>query len=124
MVSFKTMKRTLCCLALFDLAARPLSAAPLPDVAFLQGIGSRALATGAAPGMALAVAYKGRIVYEGGFGFADVATNDPATANTRFAIGSLTKQLTAAAIMLLVQERKISLSDDLSNYVPSLPGEA
>jgi CubicO group peptidase (beta-lactamase class C family) len=43
-------------------------------------------------------------------------------ANTPFAIGSLTKQLTAAAIMLLVRERKLSLSDDLSNYVPSLPG--
>ncbi|MFY9738373.1 MAG: serine hydrolase domain-containing protein [Candidatus Cybelea sp.] len=100
----------------------PLSAAALPDASFLQGIGSRALATGAAPGIALAVAHKGRIVYEGGFGFADVAANDPVTANTRFAIGSLTKQLTAAAIVLLVRERKISLSDDLSNYVPSLPG--
>ncbi len=122
MVSFKTMKRILCCLALFGLAARPLSGATLPDASFLQGVGSRALATGAAPGIALAVAYKGRIVYEGGFGFADVAANDPVTANTRFAIGSLTKQLTAAAIVLLVQERKISLSDELSSYVPSLPG--
>jgi CubicO group peptidase (beta-lactamase class C family) len=116
------MKRILCCLALFGLAARPLSAAPLPDAAFLQGIGSRALATGAAPGIAFAVAYKGRIVYEGGFGFANVAANDAITANTPFAIGSLSKQLTAAAIMLLVRERKLSLSDDLSNYVPSLPG--
>jgi CubicO group peptidase (beta-lactamase class C family) len=116
------MKRILCCLALFGLAARPLSAAPPPDAAFLQGIGSRALATGAAPGIALAVAYKGRIVYEGGFGSANVAANDPVTANTPFAIGSLSKQLTAAAIMLLVRERKLSLSDDLSNYVPSLPG--
>jgi CubicO group peptidase (beta-lactamase class C family) len=116
------MKRALCCLALFGLVALPLSAAPLPDASFLRGIGNRASATGAAPGIALAVAYKGRIVYEGGFGFANVATNDPVTANTRFAIGSLTKQLTAAAIMLLVRERKISLSDDLSSYVPSLPG--
>jgi len=114
--------RILCSLALLALAARPLSAAPLPDSSFLQGIGSRALATGAAPGIALAVAYKGRIVYEGGFGFANVATNEPVTANTRFAIGSLTKQLTAAAIALLVQERKLSLSDYLSKYVPSLPG--
>ncbi len=116
------MARILCCVALFGLAARPLNAAPLPDASILQGIGSRALAAGAAPGIALAVAYKGRIVYEGGFGFANVATSDPVTANTRFAIGSLTKQLTAAAIMLLVQERKVSLSDDLSSYVPSLPG--
>jgi len=122
MVSFKTMKRMLCCLALFGLTARPLSAAPPPDAAFLAGVGSRALATGAAPGIALAVAYEGRIVYEGGFGLANIATNDSVTANTRFAIGSLTKQLTAAAIMLLVRERKLSLNDDLSNYVPSLPG--
>ncbi len=122
MVSFETMNRALCCLALFGLAARPPSAAPPPDAAFLQSIGSRALATGAAPGIALAVTYKGRIVYEGGFGFANVAAKDPVTANTRFAIGSLTKQLTAAAIVLLVQERKISLGDDISKYVPSLPG--
>jgi D-alanyl-D-alanine carboxypeptidase len=70
----------------------------------------------------LAVVYQGRIVYEAGFGFANVAAKDPVTSNTRFAIGSLTKQLTAAAIMLLVQRRKIFLSDALSKYVPSLPG--
>jgi D-alanyl-D-alanine carboxypeptidase len=115
------MKRALCCLALFGLATTPLSATP-PDASSLRGIGRQALATGAAPGIALAVAYKGRIVYEGGFGFANVAANDPVTANTRFAIGSLTKQLTAAAIMLLVRKSKISLGDELSQYVPSLPG--
>ncbi len=116
------MVRILCCLALFGLAARPLDATPLPDASSFQGIGSRAFATGAAPGIALAIVYQGRIVYEAGFGFANVAAKKPVTSNTRFAIGSLTKQLTAAAIMLLVQERKISLSDDLSKYVPSLPG--
>jgi D-alanyl-D-alanine carboxypeptidase len=110
------MVRTLCCLALLGLVAPP------PDATFFQGIGSRALATGAAPGIALAVVYNGRIVYEDGFGFANVATNESVTPNTRFAIGSLTKQLTAAAIMLLVEERKVSLSDELSTYVPSLPG--
>jgi D-alanyl-D-alanine carboxypeptidase len=115
------MKRALCCLALFGLATTPLSATP-PEASSLRGIGRQALATGAAPGIALAVAYKGRIVYEGGFGFANVAANDPVTANTRFAIGSLTKQLTAAAIMLLVRKSKISLGDELSQYVPSLPG--
>jgi D-alanyl-D-alanine carboxypeptidase len=99
----------------------PLPATGSPDAAFFAGVGNRALATGSAPGIAIAVVEKGRIVYEGGFGFADVAARTPVTAATRFAIGSITKQFTAAAITLLVSERKIALDDTLATYVPSLP---
>ncbi len=109
----------LSCLVLFGL--QPLPAAASPDSTFFEGIGKTALATGSAPGIALAVAYKGQIVYTGGFGFADVAMHRPVTADTPFAIGSLSKQLTAAAVMLLVREHKIALTDALSKYVPSLP---
>jgi D-alanyl-D-alanine carboxypeptidase len=69
----------------------------------------------------MAVAYRGRVVYEAGFGLADLSTHAPVDAHTRFAIGSLTKQLTAAAIELLVEEKKISLGDPLAKYEPSLP---
>lgn len=113
--------RGLCVCVLCGLALGAAGAAPSPDGAFLTGVGSRALATGAAPGIAVAVASKGRIVYEAGFGFANRATHTPVTANTRFAIGSLTKQLTAAAVTLLADEHQLSLGDSLAKFVPSLP---
>ncbi len=105
----------------FALVPDPVKALTSPDARFLRAVGDKALATGAAPGIALAVVREGQIVYEGGFGFADVGARQVVTPNTRFAIGSLTKQLTAAAIMLLVEAGKVSLDDSLSKYVPSLP---
>jgi D-alanyl-D-alanine carboxypeptidase len=91
------------------------------DTGAFATVGTQALETQAAPGVAMAVVSKGRIVYEAGFGFANIAAKTPVTANTPFAIGSLTKQLTAAAIVLLVGENRVSLDDSLAKYVPSLP---
>jgi len=56
-----------------------------------------------------------------GFGVADKAAHRPATATTIYRIGSITKQFTAAAIMRLVDEKRLSLDDDLSKYVPNFP---
>jgi D-alanyl-D-alanine carboxypeptidase len=96
-------------------------AAAVLNAAFFSDVGKRALDSGAAPGMALAVVDHGRTIYEGGFGVADVATQAPVTAHTRFAIGSLTKQFTAAAVTMLADEGKLSFDDRLATYAPSLP---
>lgn len=111
------------CLALVVLVT-PLNAGASTDAAFFAGVGDRALAAGAAPGVALAVVSHGQIVYESGFGFADIASRLTVTAATRFAIGSLSKQLTAAAIQLLADRGKLALDDPLAKYVPSLPNAA
>jgi D-alanyl-D-alanine carboxypeptidase len=103
------------------LGGASVSAQSAPNATFFAGVGSQALATGSAPGIALAVVSRGRIVYEGGFGFADVAARTAVKADTPFAIGSLTKQLTAAAVALLAREGKLSLDDPVAKYVPSLP---
>ncbi len=95
--------------------------ASAPDDATLAAIARSGLATGVAPGLALAVVSHGQIVYESGYGFADLASRVPVDPRTRFAIGSLTKQFTAAAIELLAREGRISLDDPLAKYVPSLP---
>ncbi len=117
--------RILAALASFAIcfaAAQPaIAAPPSPDRAFFEGLGARALARGAAPGIALAVVHDGRIVYESGFGQADESAHRPANEHTQFAIGSLTKQITAAAVMLLVQAHRIALDDTLAKYVPNLP---
>src|SRR5580704_7993505 len=72
-------------------------------------------------GATVVVAHDGVVVYEQGFGFADIAQKKPAAANTLYPIGSITKQFTAASVLLLAQDRKLSIDDPLSKYVSGLP---
>jgi serine beta-lactamase-like protein LACTB len=74
-----------------------------------------------APGVSIAVGYDGIIVWSEGFGVADVAAQKPVTTNTQFRIGSVSKPLTAAGLMLLVEQGKIDLDADIHQYVPDFP---
>jgi CubicO group peptidase (beta-lactamase class C family) len=73
------------------------------------------------PGLTLAVVKDGRIVKAQGYGVANLELDAPATPQTVFQIGSLTKQFTAAAILLLVQEQKIGLDDPIGKYLAGTP---
>ena len=73
------------------------------------------------PGLALAVAVNGEVVWAEGFGFADLEQCVPVTAKTKFRIGSVSKPLTAVAAALLYQEGKLSLDAPIQQYVPSFP---
>jgi len=73
------------------------------------------------PGCALGVFQGGRIVYEHGYGSANIEYGIPITPRTPFIMGSVSKQFTAAAIALLVERGRISLDDDVRKYVPELP---
>ncbi|MES2697831.1 MAG: serine hydrolase domain-containing protein [Verrucomicrobiota bacterium] len=73
------------------------------------------------PGVALAVIHEGAIVYERGYGQANIERKVAITPQTAFYIGSVSKQFTAAAIALLAQRKVISLDDDVRKYVPELP---
>lgn len=70
---------------------------------------------------AVLVAKKGEILYQKAFGLANREWNIPNTADTRFPIASLTKQFTAAAILRLEEQGKLSTSDKLSKYFPHFP---
>lgn len=70
------------------------------------------------PGIAVAIAKNGRTIYEKAAGVRDIASKAPMLITTPQAIGSITKQFTAAAILLLQQEKKLSIDDKLSKYVP------
>ena len=70
------------------------------------------------PGSRSACRRAARVLFAGGFGFADLENEVPATAETVYRIGSVTKQFTAAAAMLLVEEGKLDLSADLRDYLP------
>ena len=73
------------------------------------------------PGAAIAVIKDGKIVKAEGYGLANVELNVPATKETVFEIGSISKQITAAAIMLLVEEGKINTDEKISKYLPNTP---
>lgn len=73
------------------------------------------------PGLALLVSRKGVPIREEGFGFANLELSVPVTPKTIFQSGSVGKQFTATAVMLLVEEGKIGLEDPLSKYFESGP---
>lgn len=83
-------------------------------------IGTELLARGI-PGLAVAVAIDGKLVYAEGFGYADLEQRVPAWPTTKFRIGSISKPLTAAALMQLVEEGKVDLDAPVQKYVPSFP---
>lgn len=73
------------------------------------------------PGCALSVMKDGHIVYKRGYGMADLDHDVPITPQTVFHVASISKQFTAAAILLLAQEGKLSLDDDVHKYIKELP---
>jgi CubicO group peptidase (beta-lactamase class C family) len=74
-----------------------------------------------APGSSVLVIRTGVVVYERTEGLADLANNVPITPDTRFYIGSVSKQFTAACIALLAERGRLSLDDGLRRHVPELP---
>ena len=73
------------------------------------------------PGLALAVARHGKIVKVRGYGVANLEHDVPVTPDTVFELASVTKQFTAAAIMLLVEEGKVQLDDPLPWHLTRAP---
>lgn len=73
------------------------------------------------PGMALLVSRDGKPVRTQGYGFANVELQSPAKPESIFQSGSVGKQFTATAVMMLVEEGKIGLEDPLTKYFPDAP---
>ena len=74
------------------------------------------------PGLALAVMRDGAVVRAKGYGLANVELDVPVKPETVFQSGSMGKQFTATAIMMLVEEGKIGLDDRITKYFPTGPG--
>jgi CubicO group peptidase (beta-lactamase class C family) len=73
------------------------------------------------PGISLAIVKNGAIVATRGYGEANVEHHVPVTAETIFQSGSVGKQFTAAAVMLLVEEGRLALTDSITKYLPDAP---
>ncbi len=73
------------------------------------------------PGAAIVVVKNGKIIKTKGYGLASVEFNIAATPETVFEIGSVSKQLTAAGILILMQDGKLNLDEKISKYLPNTP---
>jgi CubicO group peptidase (beta-lactamase class C family) len=73
------------------------------------------------PGIALLVIRDGKAIKQQGYGFSNVELQVPVTPETIFQSGSVGKQFTATAVMMLVEEGKVSLDDPLTKYFPEAP---
>jgi CubicO group peptidase (beta-lactamase class C family) len=73
------------------------------------------------PGCAVGVSRNGRTILERAYGMANLEYDVPNTPATIFEAGSVSKQFTAAAVVLLAQQGKLSLDDDIRRHIPELP---
>ena len=73
------------------------------------------------PGCILGVSRGGKVVYEKGYGMADLERDVPITPASIFHVASISKQFTAMSILLLEQQGKLSIDDEVRKYIPELP---
>src|SRR5690349_19493905 len=112
--------RTTVCLLAFLLSVVPAAAdAPLPE-ARIDEIFAPWSHTGS-PGCALGVSRGGRVIFERGYGMADLENGRAITPASVFDVGSIAKQITAFSVALLAERGKLSLDDDVRRYIPELP---
>jgi len=73
------------------------------------------------PGCSLAVIQEGKLIYQNGYGMANLELDVPITPQSVFYCGSVSKQFVAMCIALLIKESQLSLDDDIRKYLPELP---
>jgi len=81
----------------------------------------REMAARNVPGLAFAVIEKGRVVREGAYGLANVETGAAVGIDSVFELASVTKPITAVAVMMLVEQKKLALDDPVDKYLPQVP---
>ncbi|MCP5112202.1 MAG: beta-lactamase family protein, partial [bacterium] len=89
----------------------------------VEAIVSRAMEREKIPGLSVAVAIDGEFRWSRGFGLSDVENNVPATADTMFRLASISKPITAVAVMQLAEQGKLDLDAPIRQYVPSFPAK-
>ena len=102
------------------LAAARTCSAQAVNAAQLDSIIRRAVADKHLVGLSVGVMQDGKIVLAKGYGVKTLGTTDSVTPRTMFAIGSVTKQFTCSALMILAEEKKLSLTDPVAKYFPKL----
>src|SRR5262249_18648993 len=105
----------------------PLTGRAVPGLASFDRMMHTFLKKHKVPGAALAVSKDGRLVYARGFGHADVEAKDPVRPNPLMRVASVSKPITALAVLLLIEQGKLRLDDRVFEIVklkPHLPDGA
>jgi serine beta-lactamase-like protein LACTB len=97
--------------------ARP----PLPQEASIESVIEAARVNYGIPGISAAVVLDGEIRFSRGFGLADVENDIPATEETVYRLGSVSKPIAATALMQLAEEGRLDLDAPIQKYVPTFP---
>jgi len=104
---------------LLEKGADPNIEMPAPNI-LVDALFERAIEADSS-GVAVLVAQDGKILYQKGFGLANIEHDVPVIPEAKFRIGSITKQFTASAILKLREEGLLSLDDPLSKFLPDFP---
>jgi D-alanyl-D-alanine carboxypeptidase len=105
------------------LSTAPAQTVSAPDPALsarIDRIAQQVLSQTGVPSASVAIVKSGKLVYTHAYGNARLQPPTPATPDMRYSIGSISKQFTAAAILLLQEDGKLSLDDAVGKYVPDL----
>jgi len=104
--------------ATFNVTAQTQLSADLTEK--IDKVATDALAKTGVPSASIAIVKDGQIVYVKAYGDARLDPKTPATPQMRYSIGSISKQFTAAAILLLQEQGKLSLDDKVAKFIPNL----
>ena len=107
--------------AVTSLAQAPLAPLDAKRLASIDDFVQHEMARQRIPGLELGIYSRGRILLAKGYGLANVELNVPVKPETLMQSGSVGKQFVSAAIMMLVQEGKLSLDDSIAKYFPDAP---
>lgn len=102
-------------------SAHPDDELPGAVAAKIDAIAKAWVEAGKSAGVAVGVARDGQVVFARGYGYANLDDKVPVTPDTVFRAGSIQKQFTAAAVLLLAERGKLSLDDSLAKYFPDIP---
>ncbi len=93
---------------------------PPPDVAKIDQVVHQVLASTGIPSASIAIVKDNQLVFQQAYGHARIEPRVPAGSEMRYSIGSISKQFTATAVLLLQEEGKLSLDDRVAKYIPNL----
>ena len=119
----RTILRCLILAVLLTLASVPVfanEALPADLAAKIDKIANDALAKSGVPSASVAVVRDGKLAYAKAYGHERLDPETPATSAMRYSIGSISKEFTAAAILMLQQQGKLSLDDKIAKFFPDL----
>lgn len=113
------MKKIIIQLCLISLPVLSIAQLPADSAALIEAVMN--YYKPASPGAQLAISRNGQLIYSTARGMANLEYNAPLNKESMIECGSVSKQFTAAAILLLEQQGKLSVEDDVRKYVPELP---